>query len=764
MNLDDLLNQTEHRKYPPPAHSWLMTQGWDELLFAHWSVGPEQIQALLPPGLVVDTFDDKAWVGVVPFVMRRVRFARTPFVSEFLELNVRTYVTHKGESGVYFFSLDASNRLAVEGARISYKLPYFNAVMKKTQSDEWTNYESTRVDSRGKSCRLKVSYRPLEDRIDATKVPDGLAYFLTERYRLFTHNNSHILKAEVHHLPWPLQKAEAKFEVNTMLEPVGIELKGEPVLYYSKELSTLEWAPARVLKALPEPLLQKSDANPSFMQWLFGLENLMLPLTGRQLKLRSIHSQTETLNILKDRTPSHLVSRLKENKFALYVKTPVYLRPFITKINGVVQEDGQILARVGISRWAQGVINGPIAAAFSIGIGFAVSSYLLPHPILLFYAFLLASVVPLLSCLISVLICKQLMRQDLPFLIEHLESVCGSSDWIGADLENWMELPRHKLFSTEIIAGIVCGVIYLGIAFGLHAQAWNLWCEGKYKACADLCRPVASLAQAILGDDSATVADCKYYLAECYRCMGDTKKAKEMYLQAIDVMAKTLGEENPFYADTVYNLGRCQEIEGEFDKAYENYKKTLSIWKNSPLVGPRNMVYAKGLNRTAICLLKMNRAKEARPLMEECLKIDKAYKKRAGKSIQEDLNDLAAIDIALGDYDKAIEESKRSIVRKVDVKATNLEVLPSFINLCYAEYKLNAGGKTKLSTGRPKWCENITEANRLLGESTDFQLDTNGLTELSKRYEQKVKSSQVFYEVPIFDTRGNVTFDGKGRL
>jgi len=246
MNLADILKAVNHRSYPPPQTPWLMTQSWDELLFAHWRVPVLQMASLLPKEFEVDTFDNSAWVGVVPFVMRKVRFARTPclpYVSEFLELNVRTYVRYKGEPGVYFFSLDASSALAVDGARISYSLPYFNARMRKRQLDEWSLYESLREDKRGADCQLKVLYRPLSQKIDATKDPHGLPYFLTERYRLFTKKGDDVYKAEVHHPPWPLELAEANFQSNTMLSPLGISTSEEPVLYYSHQLLTLEWAP-----------------------------------------------------------------------------------------------------------------------------------------------------------------------------------------------------------------------------------------------------------------------------------------------------------------------------------------------------------------------------------------------------------------------------------------------------------------------------------------------------------------------------------------
>lgn len=246
MNLADILKSTAHRSYPPPSTPWIMTQCWDELLFAHWRVSKHHMASLIPQEFEVDTYDQSAWIGIVPFVMRKVRFAKTPYlpyISEFLELNVRTYIKYKGTPGVYFFSLDASNPLAVDGARITYSLPYFNARMRKRQLDGWFFYESLRDDKRGADCQLKVLYRPIGQNFDATKDPHGLPYFLTERYRLFTKKGDDVYKAEVHHAPWPLQPAEAQFKANTMLEPLGIKSAEEPILYYSHQLLTLEWAP-----------------------------------------------------------------------------------------------------------------------------------------------------------------------------------------------------------------------------------------------------------------------------------------------------------------------------------------------------------------------------------------------------------------------------------------------------------------------------------------------------------------------------------------
>jgi len=131
----EILSATSHRPWPLPNAQWTMTQRWNDLLFAHWPVAPAQIAPLLPANLVVDTFDGAAWVGVVPFWMDQIRMHRwpeIPGVNRFPELNLRTYVreSHSNLGGVYFFSLDAGNPLAVAAARLFFKLPYYWSKMR----------------------------------------------------------------------------------------------------------------------------------------------------------------------------------------------------------------------------------------------------------------------------------------------------------------------------------------------------------------------------------------------------------------------------------------------------------------------------------------------------------------------------------------------------------------------------------------------------------------------------------------------------------
>jgi len=223
----------------------VMHQTWRDLLFAHWEVPAGALGRLLPAGLAPDLFGGRAYLGVVPFRMTGVRLAGLPPLpgpGAFPELNVRTYVRRGGESGVWFFSLDAASRLAVEVARRWFGLPYFHARMACVAQGEALDYASRRVDRRGTPAVLRVRYEPCGP--PAVAAPGSLDDFLTNRLVLFAPGRGgRLLRAAVEHAPWPLQPASAGFVENSMAEGLGLPLGGEPRLLFARRLDVRVGAP-----------------------------------------------------------------------------------------------------------------------------------------------------------------------------------------------------------------------------------------------------------------------------------------------------------------------------------------------------------------------------------------------------------------------------------------------------------------------------------------------------------------------------------------
>jgi uncharacterized protein YqjF (DUF2071 family) len=220
---------------------------WRDLLFAHWPVPAEIVRPLIPPSLELDLFDGHAWVGAVPFLMENTspRFVPPiPGLHAFPELNLRTYVTSPDEGedkpGVWFFSLDAGQRLAVRTARAFFHLPYFDARFEIRDGPEIV-YRAQRTHRGAPAASFDASYRPVGPTYRST--PGSFDSWLTDRYCLYSADGAGVVyRGDIDHEPWPLQPAEAEIRVNTLGEWLGIRMEGEPAaLHFARRLDVHAW-------------------------------------------------------------------------------------------------------------------------------------------------------------------------------------------------------------------------------------------------------------------------------------------------------------------------------------------------------------------------------------------------------------------------------------------------------------------------------------------------------------------------------------------
>ena len=226
-----------------------MAQTWRHLLFAHWPVPFSVLRPLVPPALTLETFDGDAWLAVTPFVatVRARTLPAIPGLGHFAELNVRTYVTLGERPGVYFFSLDAADALAVAVARALYSLRYFRARFRVATGSALIDYESRRTHRGAAPATFSGSYGPTGP--VAAAPPGTLAHWLTERYCLYAiGRRGRVRRAEIHHPPWPLQPADVEIRRNTMTRGLGFELSpAPPVVHFSARLDVAVWPPETVL-------------------------------------------------------------------------------------------------------------------------------------------------------------------------------------------------------------------------------------------------------------------------------------------------------------------------------------------------------------------------------------------------------------------------------------------------------------------------------------------------------------------------------------
>lgn len=216
---------------------------WRDLLFMHWPVDASKLQSLLPEGLEADTFDGKAWIGLVPFTMDRVRMwslPRIPGFTRFHECNVRTYVNCNGIPGVWFFSLDAANPLAVWTARLIWKLNYVFARFRITHDDGLCTYQVRRPSGTSSHIQWRVG----EALPQAT--PGTIEHFLTERYCLYSASRGRVWRGIVHHEPWQLREAEVPELHDQLVAEAGLEVDGPPLCHAADPVQVHGWPIKRI--------------------------------------------------------------------------------------------------------------------------------------------------------------------------------------------------------------------------------------------------------------------------------------------------------------------------------------------------------------------------------------------------------------------------------------------------------------------------------------------------------------------------------------
>jgi uncharacterized protein YqjF (DUF2071 family) len=229
---------------PEPVKRAVMVQQWQDLAYIHWRYPIEEIQALLPAGVEVDSFDGSAWVGLIPFSMRNIglpRLPAVPYFGSFPEVNVRTYVRRNGVPGVWFFSLDVNRFLPALVARVSYFLPYCwgKASNKRTNTTLETEVRRRWPSRASTSIRVSIG--------DPIESPDDLSVFLSARWGLYSRGiGKGVRYAPVDHERWPLWTATLESLNDTLLIAAGLSAPvGDPHVMFSPGVSVRIGLPRR---------------------------------------------------------------------------------------------------------------------------------------------------------------------------------------------------------------------------------------------------------------------------------------------------------------------------------------------------------------------------------------------------------------------------------------------------------------------------------------------------------------------------------------
>ncbi|WP_102693059.1 YqjF family protein [Rummeliibacillus pycnus] len=224
---------------------WVMTQEWHDVYFLHWPVSPEEIRQYVPLDLEIDTFEDQAWISMIFFTMKNFRgrlMPPIPGIHTFLELNVRTYVKHKGKSGVYFFSLDVNHKIVAQLGRFGGFLPFRYANMTSKIDRNVVTFQN-RWESMGESLEVFIaSVEVISEPIQRTQ----LDYWLTERHYLWTKVMGKLIRQYNGHSPWILQRVHCTVHENSMAPMIISNGKeNKPMAHFSKYKKAFLYLPVK---------------------------------------------------------------------------------------------------------------------------------------------------------------------------------------------------------------------------------------------------------------------------------------------------------------------------------------------------------------------------------------------------------------------------------------------------------------------------------------------------------------------------------------
>ncbi|KZS38524.1 hypothetical protein AWE51_25950 [Aquimarina aggregata] len=233
MTIREILNTVDHRPWKMPNEKWKFYQEWNNAIFLHWQVELSELKKFVPSELEIDLFDGKPWISVVAFTMEKIRPKNLPSfspISNFDEINIRTYVKYNNKTGVYFLSIEGGKSLPCKIAKGMSELPYRFSKIKRTENQ----YESNNSEFNDK---LNIQFGIGKETTEKTE----LEKWLTERYALFQGTEKSINEFEIHHLEWPINELElTNFEFN--YPRFKNLIKNDPIkTQFSKGVKVLAW-------------------------------------------------------------------------------------------------------------------------------------------------------------------------------------------------------------------------------------------------------------------------------------------------------------------------------------------------------------------------------------------------------------------------------------------------------------------------------------------------------------------------------------------
>ncbi len=240
MKIQKILNHKDHRPWKLPDEKWKFYQEWNNAIFLHFKVDLEELKKHVPKELEIDLFQGESWVSIVAFTMEKIRPKNIPAfspISNFHEINIRTYVKKNNKTGVYFLSIEGGTKLSCKIAKYISDLPYRYSLIERSSK----HYSSINLKFKDELCFKFEIGKQIEKKSE-------LDNWLTERYALFQETDNYINEYEIHHLPWLVNDVEVK-SLKCFYPRFKNLLNNKPdKMQYSKGVKVIAWGKNRIKK------------------------------------------------------------------------------------------------------------------------------------------------------------------------------------------------------------------------------------------------------------------------------------------------------------------------------------------------------------------------------------------------------------------------------------------------------------------------------------------------------------------------------------
>ncbi len=233
MKIKEILKIVNHRPWKLPKSDWKFYQEWNNAIFLHWHVDKTELRKFVPKEIEIDLFNGEPWVSLVAFRMEKIRpkyLPSFPPISDFDEINIRTYVKYNGKPGVFFLSIEGGTDLSCKIAKGISELPYRYSKIKRTSN----KYISENREFKDK---FEIDYK-IGNKLENKEEID---LWLTERYALFQNTDRAVNGFEIHHVEWPINHVELK-NITVNYKRFNKLINNTPdKIAYSKGVEVIAW-------------------------------------------------------------------------------------------------------------------------------------------------------------------------------------------------------------------------------------------------------------------------------------------------------------------------------------------------------------------------------------------------------------------------------------------------------------------------------------------------------------------------------------------